>query len=67
MAAISTMPNGYGNESTPSASVAATPNQHAVARFLDANQSGATGDLARKKLLPALYHLHRGGLLPRDA
>ena len=25
---------------------------------------GATGDLARKKLLPALYDLHVGGLLP---
>ena len=27
---------------------------------------GGTGDLAHKKLLPALYHLHRGGLLPRS-
>jgi glucose-6-phosphate 1-dehydrogenase len=26
---------------------------------------GATGDLARRKLLPALYHLLRTGLLPR--
>ena len=25
---------------------------------------GATGDLARRKLLPALYHIHRRGLLP---
>ena len=25
---------------------------------------GATGDLARRKLLPALYNLHLGGLLP---
>ena len=27
---------------------------------------GGTGDLAHKKLMPALYHLHRGGLLPRS-
>lgn len=27
---------------------------------------GGTGDLAHKKLLPALYHLYRGGLLPRN-
>ncbi len=27
---------------------------------------GATGDLARRKLLPALYHIHRRGLLPPD-
>ncbi|MGI6296306.1 MAG: glucose-6-phosphate dehydrogenase [Armatimonadota bacterium] len=26
---------------------------------------GGTGDLAHKKLLPALYHLHRADLLPR--
>ena len=26
---------------------------------------GATGDLARRKLLPALYHLYLGGSLPR--
>lgn len=26
---------------------------------------GGTGDLAHRKLLPALYHLYRGGLLPR--
>ncbi|MGE4116208.1 MAG: glucose-6-phosphate dehydrogenase, partial [Candidatus Nanopelagicales bacterium] len=26
---------------------------------------GATGDLARRKLLPGLYHLHVAGLLPR--
>ena len=26
---------------------------------------GGTGDLARRKLLPALYHLALGGLLPR--
>ncbi len=27
---------------------------------------GGTGDLAHKKLLPALYHLHRASLLPRS-
>ena len=27
---------------------------------------GGTGDLAHKKLMPALYHLYRGGLLPRS-
>ena len=27
---------------------------------------GATGDLAKRKLLPALYHLEQSGLLPKD-
>jgi len=27
---------------------------------------GATGDLASRKLLPGLLHLHAAGLLPRD-
>ena len=27
---------------------------------------GASGDLAKRKLIPALYQLERGGLLPRD-
>ena len=27
---------------------------------------GATGDLARRKLLPGLFHLHVAGLLPRE-
>ena len=27
---------------------------------------GANGDLARRKLLPALYHLHQEGLMPSD-
>src|SRR5262245_39710305 len=27
---------------------------------------GATGDLAKRKLAPALYHLARGGNLPSD-
>ena len=28
---------------------------------------GATGDLTSRKLIPALYHLHRDGLLPADS
>jgi len=27
---------------------------------------GASGDLTSRKLIPALYHLHQGGLLPED-
>src|SRR6516225_331965 len=27
---------------------------------------GASGDLTKRKLLPALYHLDQGGLLPQD-
>ena len=27
---------------------------------------GATGDLARRKLLPGLFHLHAAGLLPHE-
>ena len=27
---------------------------------------GATGDLAKRKLLPGLFHLHAAGLLPRE-
>ena len=27
---------------------------------------GATGDLARRKLLPGLFHLHAAGLLPDE-
>jgi glucose-6-phosphate 1-dehydrogenase len=27
---------------------------------------GAGGDLARRKLLPGLFHLHMAGLLPRE-
>ena len=27
---------------------------------------GASGDLTKRKLLPALYHLEQGGLLPKD-
>jgi glucose-6-phosphate 1-dehydrogenase len=35
-----------------------TPGDHVIVLF------GATGDLARHKLLPGLYHLDRAGLLP---
>ena len=27
---------------------------------------GATGDLAKRKLLPGLFHLHAAGLLPKE-
>jgi glucose-6-phosphate 1-dehydrogenase len=37
----------------------ATPDDHVIVIF------GATGDLARRKLLPALYHLAEAGLMPR--
>ncbi|MGH3193641.1 MAG: hypothetical protein ACRDOL_41560, partial [Streptosporangiaceae bacterium] len=36
------------------------PDNHVVVLF------GATGDLARRKLLPGLFRLHVAGLLPRD-
>ena len=36
------------------------PGNHVVVLF------GATGDLARRKLLPGLFRLHAAGLLPRD-
>jgi glucose-6-phosphate 1-dehydrogenase len=36
------------------------PDNHVVVLF------GATGDLARRKLLPGLFHLHAAGLLPRE-
>ena len=35
-----------------------TPGDHVIVLF------GATGDLARRKILPGLYHLDRAGLLP---
>src|SRR5918992_3629912 len=37
-----------------------TPDQHVVVIF------GANGDLSRRKLLPALYHLDAEGLMPED-
>jgi glucose-6-phosphate 1-dehydrogenase len=36
------------------------PDNHVIVLF------GATGDLARRKLLPGLFHLHAAGLLPHD-
>jgi glucose-6-phosphate 1-dehydrogenase len=36
------------------------PDNHVIVLF------GATGDLAKRKLLPGLFHLHAAGLLPRD-
>ncbi|MFD9242158.1 glucose-6-phosphate dehydrogenase [Streptomyces sp. NPDC059556] len=43
---------------TPSSPGGPTPDDHVIVI------SGATGDLARRKLLPGLYHLARAGLLP---
>ena len=37
----------------------ARPDDHVIVLF------GATGDLAKRKLLPGLYHLFEAGLLPR--
>jgi glucose-6-phosphate 1-dehydrogenase len=37
-----------------------TPDKHVIVIF------GANGDLARRKLLPALYHLYREGMMPDD-
>jgi len=36
------------------------PENHVIVLF------GATGDLAKRKLLPGLFHLHAAGLLPRE-
>src|SRR5580704_6565564 len=36
------------------------PDNHVIVLF------GATGDLAKRKLLPGLFHLHAAGLLPRE-
>ena len=36
-----------------------TPPDHVIVIF------GATGDLAKRKLLPGLFHLAKAGLLPR--
>ena len=38
----------------------ARPDNHVFVLF------GATGDLARRKLLPGMFHLHVAGLLPHD-
>jgi glucose-6-phosphate 1-dehydrogenase len=36
------------------------PENHVIVVF------GATGDLAKRKLLPGLFHPHAAGLLPHD-
>ncbi|MGW7004934.1 hypothetical protein ACWGCW_19525 [Streptomyces sp. NPDC054933] len=36
------------------------PDDHVIVLF------GATGDLAKRKLLPGLFHLANAGLLPRN-
>ena len=36
------------------------PDNHVIVLF------GATGDLAKRKLLPGLFHLHAAGLLPQE-
>src|SRR6516162_8677246 len=36
------------------------PHNHVIVLF------GATGDLAKRKLLPGLFHLHAAGLLPKE-
>src|SRR5215510_10735982 len=36
------------------------PDPHVIVLF------GATGDLARRKLIPGLFHLERVGLMPED-
>jgi glucose-6-phosphate 1-dehydrogenase len=39
---------------------AAVPDDHVIVLF------GATGDLAKRKLLPGLFHLAKAGLMPRN-
>src|ERR1700742_15140 len=41
-------------------SESAKPDNHVIVLF------GATGDLAKRKLLPGLFHLHAAGLLPKE-
>ena len=36
------------------------PDNHVIVLF------GATGDLAKRKLLPGFFHLHAAGLLPKE-
>ncbi|MFJ5549124.1 glucose-6-phosphate dehydrogenase [Streptomyces sp. NPDC093225] len=48
-------PSATGPEAPP----ATRPDDHVVVLF------GATGDLARRKLLPGLFHLAKAGLMPR--
>jgi glucose-6-phosphate 1-dehydrogenase len=44
---------------TPGPNGVPRPDDHVIVLF------GATGDLAKRKILPGLYHLSRAGLLPR--
>ena len=46
--------------STNGKSAGPQPDDHVIVLF------GATGDLARRKLLPGLFHLHVAGLLPHE-
>src|SRR5215469_109733 len=53
--------------------VQVTPDTAAAARTAERTPDpcivvifGASGDLTKRKLLPALYHLEQGGLLPQD-
>ncbi|MFF7674066.1 glucose-6-phosphate dehydrogenase [Actinacidiphila glaucinigra] len=46
------------SQASPSPSHGPVPEDHVVVLF------GATGDLARRKLLPGLFHLAKAGLLP---
>src|ERR1700752_3640644 len=41
-------------------SAAPQPDNHVIVLF------GATGDLAKRKLLPGLFHLHAAGLMPPE-
>ena len=49
-----------GTKSVTRQSAGPRPDNHVMVLF------GATGDLARRKLLPGLFHLHVAGLLPRE-
>ena len=44
----------------PTSNNSPKPDNHVIVLF------GATGDLARRKLLPGLFHLHAAGLLPKE-
>jgi glucose-6-phosphate 1-dehydrogenase len=49
---------GSGSESESESYTGPRPDNHVIVLF------GATGDLAKRKLLPGLYHLFAAGLLP---
>jgi glucose-6-phosphate 1-dehydrogenase len=54
MGGAATIPTGR----SVAASAVPTPDDHLIVLF------GSTGDLARRKLLPGLYHLAVAGLMP---